>query len=547
MMRAPRLLSLTVFLAAIALLAGLGPWAAPAKAIYGGPFSGPPRCDANALSCAEVVNSIGSNKIYTGHDEPQVLFYSSTPGSGNSNLYHLTLPKDPPTSPKQDGTGGTFNFQLHPTFWLGMAMCDTQSAPEYTTTCTPDSDANIFDDPDPASEHYIGKHPGTAFMEMQFYAPGWVQWPFGTSCDPSRWCAALNIDSLSVNQNTGEVNNAACVAAVGIEPVNFAFITKDGEAQAPANPVDATLATYTPDPSKDLFMQSGDRLVVDMHDTPAGLQVVIHDLTQGTSGSMTASIANGFGQVVFDPSATTCTVNPYAFHPMYATSSEHTRVPWAAHSSNVAFSDEIGHFEYCKAVAGEGGPCVVPGENDASSPDEDDVDCFAPPFLDPFQSTRVQIGGCQGADIDFDGVSYQHTWPGTLSDPEQDAQLHPSPIRFTSPLFNETQSYDRVAFEADLPRIEADDFGGNCDRTTGADCTNPPPGADFYPFYSTATSDGQCVWQLGGAHIPETTHTFGGSSTEEFGSLLRLFYPGPGFTPFYQFNDFRNVLSSNPC
>ena len=33
----------------------------------------------------------------------------------------------------------------------------------------------------------------------------------------------------------------------------------------------------------------------------------------------------------------------------------------------------------------------------------------------------------------------------------------------------------------------------------------------------------------------------------EFGSLLRLFYPGPGFTPFSVYSDFRTVLSSNPC
>jgi hypothetical protein len=39
---------------------------------------------------------------------------------------------------------------------------------------------------------------------------------------------------------------------------------------------------------------------------------------------------------------------------MYSTSSEHTRVPWAAHSYNVAFSDEIGHFEYCSAVDANG-------------------------------------------------------------------------------------------------------------------------------------------------------------------------------------------------
>ena len=45
---------------------------------------------------------------------------------------------------------------------------------------------------------------------------------------------------------------------------------------------------------------------------------------------------------------------------MYATSSEHTRVPWAAHSYNVAFSDEIGHFEYCDK-ANDHGKCIKPG------------------------------------------------------------------------------------------------------------------------------------------------------------------------------------------
>ena len=59
---------------------------------------------------------------------------------------------------------------------------------------------------------------------------------------------------------------------------------------------------------------------------------------------------------------------------------------------------------------------------------------------------------------------------------------------FTSPLFNGTQNYDRVAFEADLPRIEAADFGGNCNRFTGANCVNPPPGSNFYPIYSTGAT-----------------------------------------------------------
>ena len=56
-----------------------------------------------------------------------------------------------------------------------------------------------------------------------------------------------------------------------------------------------------------------------------------------------------------------------------------------------------------------------------------------------------------------------------------------------------------------------------------------------------------CFWQLGGAHITGTTNTFGGSSAAEFGPLLFLDYPGPGFTPIHRTNDFRQVLSNNPC
>jgi hypothetical protein len=230
---------------------------------------------------------------------------------------------------------------------------------------------------------------------------------------------------------------------------------------------------------------------------------------------------------------------------MYSTSSEHTRVPWAAHSYNVAFSDEIGHFEYCDKVSAEGGRCTQAGVGDTGGLDADDTSCF-----DAAASSRIPIGGCFGTDIDFDGVPYQLTWPGTLS-LGTDQQFNPRPILFTSPLFNGTQNYDRVAFEADLPRIELN-TNPPCNRSTGANCVNPPVGANFYPFYTTrnvSTPQGQttCVWQLGGAGIPGTKDTFGGSSTSEFGPLLLLTYPGPGFTPIHRFNNFRQVLSDNAC
>jgi hypothetical protein len=522
----------------------------PASASYGS-SSGRPLCDQNSVTCAETAFPYNYAGYYTGHDEPSLLFYSGVAGSGNNQVYRITLPKDPPIQPVQDGSGGTFNFQLHPAFWFGMTMCDDQSAPNpggsalagSQIPCTPDSDSNIYDGTQVSDSNYIGKHPGVAFMEMQFYPPSWVKWPPGNSCDAKMWCAALNIDSFNSNQNTGVTNNATCLTSVGIEPVNFAFITKSGAAQAPANPVDATLATYTPDASKDLFMRSGDTLAVSMFDTAAGFEVVIDDLTSGQSGSMTASTANGFGHVVYAPNASTCTTDGQAFHPAYSTSSEHTRVPWAAHSYNIAFSDEIGHFEYCNGVSPRSGQCYASGVNDPNGLDGDENGCFS-----PSQSSLIRVGGCLGTEVDFDGVPYQNTWPGTNPNHATDAAYHPTPILFTSPLANGTTAYDRVAFETDLPRIEINSLSPNnhCNRTTGVGCVNPPNGAAFYPFYSYATSGGGCRWQLGGQYIPDSNYSIGTDSTTVFGPLLFLTYPTPKGANT-RTNDFRNVLNSNPC
>jgi hypothetical protein len=528
----------------VALVATFAPKSSVRAAKVNAPF-----CKNRPTLCTETQEPWNHEGVYTGHDEPSVLFYSNTSGAGFTNLYRLTLPTQPATLPKQDGSGSTWDFQLHPAFWLGMAMCDDQSAPnpggstvngnpEPNVLCTPASDANIYTSTDPADPHFIGRHPGTAFMEMQFYPPGWSAWPAGVSCNAAQWCAALTIDSLTTNQNTGVNNNAACLNSVGIEPVNFAFITKSGAAHAPANPVDATNATYTPSSSTDLFMNAGDHLTVDLHDTAHGLQVVINDLTTGQAGSMTASAANHFGEVKWDPAGSTCQNIPYDYHPMYATSSENTRVVWAAHGYNVAYSDEIGHFEYCTGVNPTTSSCNGSSVNDPAGLDGDDAVCFG-----PSQSFLVRIGGCIATDGDFDGVSYQPgAWPGNGNDANT-----PTPITFSSPLFNGTTNYDRIAFEADLPRIEVASISpnNNCNRTTGAGCVNPPNGANFYPFYNANTSGGQCAWYEGGPGTPHNTYQ-GGSSTAEFGPLLLLTYPTVGGT-VSRYNNFRNTLASNPC
>ena len=292
------------------------------------------------------------------------------PGSGNDITYLMTLPTEPKAFPTQSGVGATWNFQLRPTFWFGLTLCDTESAPEFTKVCKPDSDANDLVGTNPKAANYIGKHPGNAYMELQFYGPGYVPQFEGFGCTARQYCAAMTIDSGTLDQNTATENTDACDNYVlgGPEPINWAYITRSGQSQAPANPLftgtfDAPdFSAVNPDPTKDLMMSPGDRILIHMHDTPAGLRIDLNDLTSRQSGSMTASVANGFGHILYTPNSTTCQAQPYAFHPEYSTGQPRGNT-WSAHTYNVAMSDEIGHFENCLQLDAELN-CAVPGTQD---------------------------------------------------------------------------------------------------------------------------------------------------------------------------------------
>jgi hypothetical protein len=516
--------------------------------------------EPTGILCAEQRENPGGDEYYVGHDEPSLLFYSNERGAGFSNVYRLRLPKDPPLLPKQDGSGGTWNFQLHPTFWFGMAVCDDQGDPNPggspsagpNIPCAPDSDGNIFDSPDPAAPDYIGRHPGTAFMEMQFYPPGWIN---GNSA--TQWTAALNIDTFDDNANTGQNNNPACVSAVGTEYVNFAFIQTDGTPFPAGSP--SPLGPFVSTNANTLYMNPGDELIVTLVDTEHGLKITVEDLTTGQTGFMVASAANGFASILWDPNGTECSFAthnlPHDFHPTYATSSEHTRVPGAAHSYNIAFSDEVGHFEYCNSVAQEFGMCTSTRKNDPAG--IDDSVCVDAAF--PASLGLIPIGGCFDSDADFDGVSYRrHTWPGSLRDHSADARVHAQPVTFTSPLFSDSdghlRNFSRIAFEADLPRIEAATnppcqrhLSNPADPSPGSGCVNPPAGADFYPIYTIRLDRNGCLWQLGGRFIPGTSEDFGGNSNAEYGSILANFYPAPNAQPQYIYENFHQTLPLNPC
>jgi hypothetical protein len=508
-----------------------------------------PLCTSKHSTCVDAQHY--PNDQYVGHDEPSVEFKSNLPGSGNDMTYTMTLPRDPKTQPNASGAGGTtWNFQLRPTFWFGMTLCDSQSAPEFTTNCTPDSNRNNLVSSNPNSPKYIGKHPGNAFMELQFYGPGSVPQFEGFGCTATQYCAAMTIDSFVSNQNNGVNNTSACNNFIlgGIEPINWAYITKSGVSQAPANPLftgtfaDPNFTAVNPNPAEDLFMSPGDVIRIHLHDTPAGLQANLNDLTTGQSGSMTASIANGFGHILYTPNSSTCQVAPYAFHPEYSTANVRGNT-WSLHTYNIAMSDEIGHFENCLAIDANGN-CTSPGAQDSSGLDADDTGCL--PAAD---SSLVKIIECTTADEDWDGQAYRLDWPGTNPNPFVDRALHPTPVLFTSPQ-TRGRNYSTVAFETDLPGIEVEGAQFNppfCDPNTGANCVNPPNGAAFYPFYSTTFRQGVCTWQEGGKYIPGTVNDFGGSSTAEYGPLLRVLFPEPGFTTATPFVDFNSGNMRNPC
>lgn len=493
-----------------------------------------------------------------GRDEAAVAFYSTQPGSGNSSIYYLKLPNEPPTKPNQAGTAGTWNFELHRDFWFGMALCDTQSAPENVTTCTPNSDSNTYDNPNSLASDFIGLHHGTAYMELQFYPPGWApfQMEGGISCDKVKWCAALTIFSYDWDLANNVPNNFACATGPAtLEPENFAFITLNGLPQGPPDPKFSNAATFTPNPARDLLMSPDDLIRVDIHDTPFGVQAVLTDLTSGQAGLMTASALLGFSQVLYEPFSPTCDEVLYSFHPMYATSSIHTRVPWAVQSYNIAYSDEIGGFEFCNSVDSFG-HCTSGSPQDPNSPDSDDVPCVS-----ASGSLLIAVSGCSGTDSDFDGPTYGFggNWPGTNSSVAIDRMIHPEPVMFTSPLFFSSaslflpQPYDTAAFESDLPFVEG------C-STNATACANPPVGdrgPGFYPIFSTTNNTafgGGCNWQFGGPYLP-STNTFDGNSASEYGTLLPLSYPSPmngtfgdyRSTNITRYNDYRQIIGYNPC
>jgi hypothetical protein len=415
------------------------------------------------------------NGHYVGHDEPTIQFNSNAPGSGNNVRWTMTVPHE-------HALPATQSFQNEIAYWFSMALCDPGSYPQ--APCRPNSDSN---NPQEA---------GSAFLEMQFYPPGFAPFINAISCDTTHWCASLHINSLECTKGF-EFCNFDC-----IEPTNFAWVQRNGVPTGPAGPVNATNATYTPN-EQTLLLNQGDKLVITIHDTEQGVMTRIDDLTSGESGFMVASAANGFQTLNYK----TCAGAPLDFHPEFSTAKEGNYVPWAALQANVGFSAELGHFE--NGLTGDG--------------DDDDPPCFA---AEP--GVRI-IPGCLnfalGGDIDFDGPSYQPDWPDGSSHTAESIQVGPPR---TSVDASYSQAYPQMQFETNVPASEA-----SC-RDSGEGCVVPPPGATFYPFYST-TGGSSCAWLFG--------NDVAGLTVNDYGKLAQYGKPN---LPWF-FGTLSSGLRPNPC
>jgi hypothetical protein len=171
----------------------------------------------------------------------------------------------------------------------------------------------------------------------------------------------------------------------------------------------------------------------------------------------------------------------------------------------------------------------------------------------------VKIGGCLDTDGDFDGVPYNFTWPGSISNPAADRLLNGQSFLFTSPTVA-GRNFTSMSFESDVSRDESSDTAFRvdvpCQRHVlnpsdphpGTGCVNPPPNSVFYPIYSTRNTPQGCMWQEGGPYIPGTVNDFGGTAQAEYGPLRVVNYPTSPFGAVTKrLNVFRKNLAVLPC
>jgi hypothetical protein len=487
-----------------------------------------------SLACRDLANPtypddrFWDGSHYIGHDEPDLNFSSPNPGSGNDVTWTFTLGVDPasPATVTSPGHDISHYVELTPAMWFSMNVCDPSSYP--LLPCTPESDANA---PRCANQAECNGYPGggSAFMELQFYPPGFGPWVDAPSFDNTHWGAALTVDSLEATQGFRSINENC------VEPVNFSFIQRNGVPPGPPSPQLVDLASNIPN-GQTLLMNPGDRIRVHIFDAPVpgggkALETEVRDLTTGESGFMQASAANGF----MNTSITDCSGTPFNFQAEYSTAKPNNISPWGAGTESISAAFETGHFVPCTSLSGPARLKLAPGVSDkyfnnCAGPYEEaapggdgegalepsDAECYPQGdthggLASAFPDT---ITGCldtllQNGDLDFDGTAYWPEWPTSTT-----PTANPSTFQFQPPTSGAAhQPYAAYQFQTDAAFSELSTCAPN--RPQG--CTVPPPNAPgkFYPYWTLATSPANaCIFEFGNV---QSGNTFGG--TAQYGKL----------------------------
>jgi hypothetical protein len=457
------------------------------------------------------------NGHYIGHDEPDATFESNAPGSGGDVDWTVTLGRDPVAAPGDAVPGKDVShwFELSPAPWFSMSLCDPNSYPQ--TPCTPNSDSNAPTcfGPNCTTANSGG---GSAFLEMQLYPPNQPPFIDNESCDSSHWCAALTIDSAECTAGFAQCNTNC------EEPLQFAFVQKNGIPTGPPAPQDATRATDIPN-NETLLMNPGDTIRIHLLDAPArgggkAIEVVINDLTRHTRGFMQGSAANGFQTT----SMADCSGTPFNFQPEFNTAAPGNISSWTAIAADISTEFETGHFEPCTSLADQltenpfdpldqspnynecSGPYESAGPPDSTTPESGgDALCYLagathPGYNGPGTATAPDLTtGCQDnvfsiGDLDFDGTPYWTEWPTGLF-----PNRYPGSFLEQFPTSN-GHAYSKFFFQTDVALSESTCQGNTIGNGggTSSGCTVPPPGpGNFYPYWTEVHVGNFCALEFG--------------------------------------------------
>ena len=272
-------------------------------------------------------------------------------------------------------------------------------------------------------------------------------------------------------------------------------------------------------------MNPGDRILIHMHDTPAGFQVNLVDLSTRPGR--------------FDDRLDRQRVRPHPVHAELDAPARRRRTPSTRSTRPPTRAGTRGAptptTSRCRTRSGTSrtasrstrsstAPC--PGARTPAASTRTTATTSASPG-----PTRrwCMIDGCFSDDDDWDGQSYRADWPGTNPNPFVDRALHPTPVLFTSPVTvaGEELLDDRVRDRSPQPR-------GRRRRTTHRSATRPPARTastrptgprstrSSRPGSTTAPASGSRA----GTSSPARSTTSVAARTTEYGGVAERGLPG---------------------